>query len=105
MESSLHQRVKKGAALLDKEQPGWASKVNPDGLDMRSGSYCILGQAFGEYEDGTDHLDVEGRDYGFDLVYEVDDVSDWRILDALWIKEVQKRTNPGFFRRLFRRNK
>jgi hypothetical protein len=78
-------RVHAGAKLLDKEQPGWESKISEEQLEMESPFQCILGQVFvngtingnirkrnnGEsgYYKGTQALDIEETDhkYGFTL--------------------------------------
>jgi hypothetical protein len=45
------QAVAKGAALLDREVPGWAEQIDLPTLNMSSCSRCILGQLYGEDED------------------------------------------------------
>jgi len=39
-------RVKRGAALLDREQPGWADKVDISNFEIWEPNRCILGQVF-----------------------------------------------------------
>jgi hypothetical protein len=38
--------VRRGAALLDRREPGWASKVNIRTLDVSSRYRCVLGQIY-----------------------------------------------------------
>lgn len=45
-------RVAKGAEFLDRQRPGWASRVATDRLVMSSCRECILGQLYGEYTKG-----------------------------------------------------
>jgi hypothetical protein len=41
--------VCRGAAFLDREEPGWASVINPNQLSLISPCKCILGQLHGNY--------------------------------------------------------
>lgn len=61
-------KVNAGIALLDREQPGWREKIDLDTLDLASCSVCVLGQVFGDYDDGIDALGVSGYDYGFNTM-------------------------------------
>ena len=48
----LAQRVKRGAALLDKKMPKWFTSIDLTMLDMESPNACILGQS-GSYNGDT----------------------------------------------------
>jgi hypothetical protein len=57
--------VKKGAALLDEYHPdgeSWGFSINPAELLMSQTNVCILGQTYGDYNDGlaTLNLNAEG---------------------------------------------
>jgi hypothetical protein len=45
-------RVERGAALLDRVEPGWAARINCDRLAMESCNQCILGQLHGRFSTG-----------------------------------------------------
>ena len=45
-------RAGRGAALLDDQDPGWAGRVDPDGLHLSDGRACVLGQLHGDYRRG-----------------------------------------------------
>lgn len=49
---SPKRRVKRGIAFLDKNRPGWRRKIKKTLLNMNDRGLCILGQLFGDYEDG-----------------------------------------------------
>ena len=55
---SVAVRVVKGAQLLDRCRPGWATEVNPDRLDLRLEEDDVLGQLYGTYHLGLDELTV-----------------------------------------------
>lgn len=55
-ETALATRVAKGAALLDICRPGWAAEVNIQSLQMHTCTCCILGQLYGNYDDGVSSL-------------------------------------------------
>src|SRR5438067_9035019 len=44
MKDQLRRAVQRGAELLDGAVPGWAERVDTDGLDMRDMAVCVLGQ-------------------------------------------------------------
>lgn len=58
-------KVAAGVKVLDREVPNWRSKIDVDNLDLGSCSICILGQVFGDYNDGLNELNVDGYDHGF----------------------------------------
>lgn len=95
----LAQTVKVGAELLDGLDTEWARKVAVDALNMESGNYCVLGQLFGTYHDGTETLwpgkTLADRDqlawmYGF-LVLDDDDEPGYRALTRLWAEQICSR--------------
>jgi hypothetical protein len=45
----LGARADRGAALLDKEKPGWADKINLETFDITECHYCVLGQVYGNF--------------------------------------------------------
>jgi hypothetical protein len=45
-------RVRRGAALLDRIRPGWWREIVPDRLATESCACCILGQLYGGYITG-----------------------------------------------------
>jgi len=55
-------KVQAGIRLLDTEQPGWRDLVDLDSLNLGSCSVCVLGQVFGDYEDGLSELALEEDD-------------------------------------------
>ena len=72
--------VRKGIQLLDERIPDWRGRVNPRYLDMHSGCQCVLGQIYGDYQEGCEILGIDGEDYGFDSG---EDYS-YRELDTAW---------------------
>jgi len=67
--------VEKGMALLDEKQPGWMHFINLASLDLGNSVSCVLGQIYGTYGEGLDHVfgsdsdvfDVQYQDHGFVL--------------------------------------
>lgn len=75
-------RVQRGIVFLDKQKPGWHCDINVDKIDMSHSDSCILGQLFGNYEDGLDELELEHDEavnYGLtiDEQDEQDECEDW----------------------------
>lgn len=65
---ALHDRVQEGKKLLDELEPDWRFLIDEDLLDMADCELCILGQLYGSFTDGVNHLGiVAGHLYGFDI--------------------------------------
>jgi hypothetical protein len=59
------ERVTLGAALLDRERPGWRDEINLDVLNLADTGDCVLGQLFDEPVDLPvwKVLDCESREW------------------------------------------
>lgn len=57
--SNRSPRIERGAAVLDQNAPGWETKISLDHLDLANASYCVLGQVYGDYDNGLRELDGE----------------------------------------------
>lgn len=91
-------RVRRGAALLDRLRPGWAGAIDQGFLDQGSCYTCVLGQLFGDFLEGLKETgtDLGGRevDHGFDC--DPDEVpghvrAQYEALDAAWRAEIRAR--------------
>ena len=84
-------KAKKGAQLLDQEEPGWWGRIDVDALDMGSAFHDVLGQLYGDYGRGLKALGFLGspkaEEYGFASV----DPADHEPLADGWCQEVLKR--------------
>lgn len=56
MTTLVSERVAAGAAWLDKVDPGWEFKVDPNTLSMKDGCRCVCGQVFAEVANSPDHF-------------------------------------------------
>jgi len=89
-------QVNKGIELLDRKGPeNWWNKINLEHLHMEYGTRCVLGQTFGDYEDGLTAMfghasDLTGVRYGF-YEGESKDVPSYRELQAAWEEEIRFR--------------
>jgi hypothetical protein len=94
-------RVRRGAVLLDQEQPDWFEEIDTRTLDVRYTEVCPLGQLYGSYEDGLDalHLHLPWR-YGFIrspfsmLLRKANStgaIADYAMLNAAWRAEILAR--------------
>ncbi|GAA2321293.1 hypothetical protein GCM10010149_87880 [Nonomuraea roseoviolacea subsp. roseoviolacea] len=67
------ERVAAGAALLDKNLPGWAARIDTETFSLASLYKCILGQLFGFYDTGMRAIgwswddDVMAQRFGFHM--------------------------------------
>lgn len=72
-ERHLAEAVSRGIALLNAYGPeNWLAKIDPQDLNLQASSQCVLGQVYGEFNNGVKALEVElGTDlyaaaYGFE---------------------------------------
>lgn len=56
------ERVARGAALLDEQEPGWAARIDVSRLDLESDCQCVLGQLHGSYRAGASLVFETGED-------------------------------------------
>lgn len=93
MSDHLNQkRVRKGARLLDQEYPGWADRIEVDGLVMSSAGSCVLGHVYEDYFEGLTELfgtsDTPDWKFGFTLHPDDEDglsrVAAWEQLGLAW---------------------
>lgn len=92
------ERASRGARLLDEETPDWFAKIKIAHLCMRNEEKCVLAQVYGSYSFGLNVLNIEPLAddyvlYGFDVsvnIFQAD--SHYKVLDDVWIEEVNKRT-------------
>lgn len=102
-------RVKRGAAWLDANKPGWERVVSLPALDMASRYHCVLGQVFEQEAEAEGYCD--GFEYGTELLPQArtapdqrpvrlgfdiegtqpDGFGDYSILHDLWVKEIGAR--------------
>lgn len=54
--TELRPLVKAGAQLLDEREPGWAQRIDVQGLEMSACKACVLGQLYGDFGAGMDRL-------------------------------------------------
>jgi hypothetical protein len=98
--AELEQNVPRGAAWLDKAEPGWADKIDTATLDLNSCHYCMMGQLHGDYwkfMDETQRSDKWAERHGFyynlierGMRYKLSHEVHVYMKD-LWIAEIAKR--------------
>ena len=93
---NLKEAVKRGAAWLDANHPGWREKINLAELEMEHCSKCILGQLFGDYDPSTLPGWETGWDnnapqftMGFSAFEAHSNDNRWHELSYLWKKEIR----------------
>lgn len=70
---TISPNVEAGAKLLDEHfgTTTWRADVDQERLSIRSTHDCVLGQLFGDFDLGLEHLEIRGRDastfFGFDI--------------------------------------
>lgn len=89
-------QVQRGAAFLDRHDPGWAARVDHWRLDMASATDGILGQLYGYFGRGPGGTIMVGkrRDpvrLGFDLPAGEETAEGYELLTELWGDELEGR--------------
>lgn len=85
--------ARRGAVLLDREEPGWAARIDVERLDMTTHDRCVLGQLYGgSFLRGLVRLHIpagEADTHGF-----VPLCSSGRNVAAAWRAEIASRVGP-----------
>lgn len=95
----------RGGLLQDVANPGWASRVDPDMLNMHSTQHCVLGQSMNPQRVsgncsyvsklGRLGLDVYSQiQYGFALMGFDNTSEHWDALTDAWRHEIAVRVAP-----------
>jgi len=101
LRATMAKHVAQGAALLDKQAPGWADEISLIDLDMSDPEVCVVGQlyetgAIGDpwgsaYRQGLHLLNIDPNldaavYFGFEDIF-----GDYAELTELWTREIQAR--------------
>lgn len=85
----------RGADLLDRYRPGWAEEIVPEGLDLADPCDCILGQIYGQYDEGCTELSEDdgfygssAEAYGFTTPLGWPGHPHWGLLETAWLNEI-----------------
>lgn len=98
-------RVRRGAAYLDDVDPEWYRQIDPETLELSSGSSCVLGQLHGDFRMGLSRSQLINMSsaprtslspvsYGFKCIEGVGDAvqeRDYRYLNRAWRAAVLRR--------------
>jgi hypothetical protein len=99
--TTIAERVAKGAALLDREEPGWEQRIDLETLALDDPCKCILGQLFSQTDDekgayfvGLDTFGITGNgDYlGFGATSRQ---RGWSRLDQAWKALIRERRSQA----------
>lgn len=96
---SYAERVRNGAAFLDRELPGWHQDIDLDRLELSSSCDCVLGQLWGDcYEDAVSDMCLEedqSWEMGFvaPLGYNDTNPNPYYWLTLRWRQEIRRRCN------------
>lgn len=90
--ADMARRIGRGAALLDRECPGWEAEVDPASIRVDEGESCVLGQLHGDYHEAIEALFsgsvAEAAQRGFDLARPGDL---YATLGVLWRQQIDDR--------------
>lgn len=98
--NDMHKVVVAGAEWLDETRPGWEQEIDLSSLFMADCSMCVLGQVFGNYFTGLNHVNSDEDDiswsnkHGF-LLSDPTMGSDWDMLRDTWIILIKERFDTG----------
>jgi hypothetical protein len=90
-------RVRRGAELLDRWQPGWERKIAVNRLAMYDCNRCIVAQIYGDFYSGMGEMGLLGLSgdadmYGFNLPGVMcSERAHWNALADAWRDEIKIR--------------
>lgn len=106
MTATIQARVDKGAALLDRERPGWDQRIDLDRLNVRSECNCVFGQEFAQHPEadnpipfttgaeelfGTEATADDLAEYGFEEYSDEPEDGGYEALTAEWKRVILAR--------------
>lgn len=88
-------RIKRGIALLDEQEPYWREHVVPEKLRMSHIHACVLGHVYGNYSIGLEVLGLpeweQSAYHGFTIPDDINPMlesNEWRALEDAWLEEL-----------------
>ena len=87
-------RVARGAALLDRERPGWPERIDLDTLQLSSACFCIRGQLVGCSVIWDVIPGLEGGKSHTEHGFIADSQSQYELLQEAWLSAIADRIVP-----------
>jgi hypothetical protein len=92
VDALVKERVLRGIELLNEHIPGWEDRIDCQHLLLANADQCVLGQLFGDYEEGTSALELsteDAVDHGFLLSdYDGGAGINYTLLTHSWKQEI-----------------
>ncbi len=93
--STIAERVARGAAWLDENQPEWLGLIDLGQLRLSSPCRCMLGQLYEDYFFATFDLPGSAQEFGFnahvDNAYSAKQEAEYAALEAEWRRVIAER--------------
>lgn len=84
-DSEVRDAVLAGLTVLqDKFGDGWEREINCDTLDMSEGAHCVLGQIYGDYDEGVEQMLDGDYDNDWTVDHGFNTNGDFQNLDEAW---------------------
>ena len=93
--------IARGMNLLEQKEPQWIERINVERLDINSYFDCVLGQVFGEFDEGVIKLELDlagtanktatSWSHGFRPIL----LEDGQRLTNLWVETINAKRNPS----------
>lgn len=98
---AVEARVARGAAWLDKNEPGWEGRIDLAKLNLANGCRCVLGQLKGDFTIALGILFGETWDPAGETRWAVahgfvtEEDNEYPLLDEAWISLIKERHDTG----------
>lgn len=86
---TITDRVRAGIAFLNVVKPGWKKEIDLKRLDLSSGNTCMIGELYGDYDEGIITLGIENNTAEVLGFYE-SDASKYSKLTRAWKMALRK---------------
>lgn len=100
----FEEEIARGAEWLDEVKPGWELKIDLGNFSITSACNCVLGQLFGDYDDGVEYHTRLAPRYkaqwpgscGFVVSdYRSERYQAWKQLNDEWVDFIKARLDAG----------
>jgi len=84
---TIEKRVEAGVAFLNVVKPNWLKKIDVEKLDLIDKKVCMLGELYGNYDDGLSQLGLKNGTSATNLGFYGSERG-YKVLTEVWKRKI-----------------